>query len=297
MQQGDDRASARGPRPRLERGDDVKRHSRVEAGGDLVHAEHPGVGDERLGDGDALLLPAGHPPDQVVAHDGVDASLEREEVRHRLELASVERLVGGRRRRVVVDEFGRLADVDEGQVGVHLLDVRGEPGDVDAAFVQLLRGESVVGDARAVDLADLARAQLMRESLEQRRLAVAGWGEHEGDLAGAKGAGDVLEHLEVLDRVAGVRLWGRAQGAGDASDRGERRAGEHLGHGDDGSVHLAGGQLEGVGQVALDLNLGQLAVGLGLGLEHGDVIAELVALQRSHGSDWLNLRPSRVLTF
>ena len=132
----------------------------------------------------------------------------------------------------------------------------------------------------------------MRESLEQRSLAVAGWGEHEGDLSGAKGAGDVLEHLEVLDRVAGVRLGGRAQGAGDASDRGERRAGEHLGHGDDGSVHLAGGQLEGVAQVALDLNLGQLAIGLGLGLEHGDVIAELVALQRSHGSDWLNLRPS-----
>ena len=72
-----------------------------------------------------------------------------------------------------MDELGRLADVDERQVCVHLLDVAREPRDVHAACGELIGGESVVRDARAVDHSDGAGSELMRDGFEERGLAVS----------------------------------------------------------------------------------------------------------------------------
>ena len=66
-------------------------------------------------------------------------------------------------------------------------------------------------------------------------------GEDESDLAGAEDASDVLQDGELLDGIL-ARIGGR--GARDARgrfERGERRAGEHLGNGDDVAVDLIRG--------------------------------------------------------
>ena len=167
-------------------------------------------------------------------------------------------------------------------MGVHLLDVAREPRDVHAACGELIGGESVVGYARAVDDSDGAGSELMRDGFEERGLAVSRGCEEQGDLAGTEGAGDVLEHLEVLDCFAGVGVGCGAEGACGGFDGRERGGGEHLGDGDDVAVDFAGGQLEGVAQVALDLNLGELAVLLRLAFEDRDVVAQLVAGVASH---------------
>ena len=86
----------------------------------------------------------------------------------------------------------------------------------------------------------------------------------------------------MLDGLAGVGVGCGAEGACGRLDGRERGAGEHLGDGDDVAVDFAGGQLEGVAQVALDLNLGELAVLLRLAFEDRDVVAQLVAGVASH---------------
>ena len=86
----------------------------------------------------------------------------------------------------------------------------------------------------------------------------------------------------MLDGLAGVGVGCGAEGACGGFDGRERGGGEHLGDGDDVAVDFAGGQLEGVAQVALDLNLGELAVLLRLAFEDRDVVAQLVAGVASH---------------
>ena len=71
---------------------------------------------------------------------------------------------------------------------------------------------------------------------------MAGRGEDEGDFAGAEDAADVLQDGELLDGIL-ARIGGRgAREARGRLERGERRAGERLGDGDDVAVDLVRGE-------------------------------------------------------
>ena len=160
--------------------------ARVHAGGGVVQDQDARIGQQRAGDGDALLLSAGE-GDAAFAHPRVVA------LRQSLDEAAYLGRLRGR-----LDLFRRGVRTAEGDV---LADGGGEQHRVLQDDADL-RAQRRQGDAAQVDAVDLDRAAgrvvQAQQERDQGRLARSGAAEHRQSAAGRDGQVDVGERLRLV---------------------------------------------------------------------------------------------------